>query len=324
VAAELLAWRDDLYLHGWDGNTSPHASARISDLADVEQRAQHCVAPSVGERLRRITSALQTRRPPIEKILLMDDWQTYPRAWQGALQCLPHAVVDRPAGRAKGFLGQLQAQLQRSVAGEQVEPLIWQDDGTVHVVQAQSRSLAASWLSRSFKDVESLLLVSGQEGNCLDAHMVGANRARQGLDSASALRPALQVLPLVLELLWAPLNYPALLQFLTHSICPIRTHARHKLAVKIAASPGVEGVLWADVLDTMLKKARRFWSPLPPGYSAPPTAKTRAPPWKTCCGESNDSATSSKGEWGTPKGHTSSRLVQVTHSAQPSSRRLKP
>ena len=251
VAAELLAWRDDLYLHGWDGNASPHASARISDLADVEQRAQHCVAPSAGERLRRITSALQTRRTPIEKILLMDDWQTYPRAWQAALQCLPHAVVDRPAGRAKGFLGRLQAQLQRSVAGEQVEPIIWQDDGTVHVVQAQSRSLAASWLSRSFKDVESLLLVSGQEGYCLDAHMVGANRTRQGLDSASALRPALQVLPLVLELLWAPLNYPALLQFLTHSICPIRTHARRKLAVKIAASPGVEGVLWADVLDSI-------------------------------------------------------------------------
>jgi hypothetical protein len=248
VAAELLSWRDDLYLHGWDGNASPHGSARISDLADVEQRAKRYFAPSVGERLRRIASTLQTRRTPIEKILLADNWQTYPRAWQAVLQCLPHASIERPSGRAKGFLGQLQAQLQRSIAGEQLDPLIWQDDGTVQVVQAQTRALAASWLSRSFTDIESLLLVSNQEGDCLDAHMVGASRARQGLDSTSALRPALQVLPLAMELLWAPLNYPALLQFLTHSICPIRTHARRKLAAKIAVSPGVEGVLWEDVV----------------------------------------------------------------------------
>lgn len=248
VAAELLSWRDDLYLHGWDGNASAHGNARISDLADVEQQAKRYVAPSVGERLRRIASTLQTRRTPIEKILLVDNWQTYPRAWQDVLQCLPHASIEPPSGRAKGFLGQLQVQLQRSIAGEQLAPLIWQNDGTVQVVQAQTRSLAASWLSRSFKDNESLLLVSSQEGDCLDAHMVGASRARQGLDSASALRPALQVLPLAMELLWAPLNYPSLLQFLTHSICPIRTHARRKLAAKIAASPGVEGILWEDVV----------------------------------------------------------------------------
>jgi hypothetical protein len=168
---------------------------------------------------------------------------------QAVLQCLPHASIERPKGRAKGFLGKLQAQLQKSIAGEQLEPLVWEDDGTVQVVQAQTLSLAASWLSRSLTDTDSLLLVASQEGGRLDAHMIGANRARQGLDSASALRPALQVLPLALELLWAPLNYPALLQFLSHSICPIRTHARRKLAAKIAEYPGVEGVLWEEVLS---------------------------------------------------------------------------
>ena len=249
VAAELLSWRDDLYLHGWDGNASPHGSARIRDLVHVEQRAKGYVAPSVGERLQRIASALQTRRTPIEKVLLADDWEVYPRAWQAVLQCMPHALIERPAGRAKGFLGQLQAQLQRNMTGEQLKPLIWQDDGTVQVVQAQTRSLAANWLSRSLKDVESLLLVSNHEGDCLDAHMVGASQARQGLGSASALRPALQVLPLAMELLWAPLNYPSLLQFLTHPICPIRAHARRKLAAKIAGAPGVEGALWDEVVD---------------------------------------------------------------------------
>jgi hypothetical protein len=70
-------------------------------------------------------------------------------------ECIAHASIERPCGRAKGFLGQLQAQLQRSIAGEQLDPLIWQDDGTMQVVQAQTRSLAASWLSRSFTDIKS-------------------------------------------------------------------------------------------------------------------------------------------------------------------------
>jgi len=42
VAAGLLSWRDDLYLHGWDGNASAHGSARISDLADGLPVIQIC------------------------------------------------------------------------------------------------------------------------------------------------------------------------------------------------------------------------------------------------------------------------------------------
>lgn len=248
VAAALLAWRDDLYLHGWDGHVGADASQRLKDLAEIETQAREQVAPSMGQRLQNVAKALASRRPPIKTVLLADDWEVYPLAWQVALNHLPHERLEIPEGTAQGFLGQLQTQLRQSIAGEQVTPIQWQEDGTVKVVQAQTRALAASWLSRSLDQDTPTLLVAGDEGGCLDGHLVGANQARHGLNGSSNLRPALQVLPLAMELLWAPTNYPALLQFLTHPICPIRLFARRQLATKIASMPGLVGSKWKDTL----------------------------------------------------------------------------
>lgn len=249
VAATLLAWRDELYLYGWNGRLDAVASQRLKDLAEVEINAREAVAPSIGQRLHTVATALAVRQPPIKNVLLADDWAVYPLGWQAVLRQLPHQRLEMPTGTAQGFLGQLQTQLRKSVAGERVTPMPWQDDGTVSVVQAQTRVLAASWLSRSLEQDTQTLLVAGAEGGCLDGHMVGASQARHGLNGSSDLRPALQVLPLAMELLWAPLNYPALLQFLTHPICPIRLFARRQLATKVAGMPGIVGTEWEKVLE---------------------------------------------------------------------------
>ena len=249
VAAALLAWRGDLYLHGWDGRVGADASQRLKDLAEIETQARVQVAPSMGQRLQNVAKALGSRRPPIKTVLLADAFELYPLAWQLVLNHLPNERLEKPEGTAQGFLGQLQMQLRQSIAGVEVTPIQWQEDGTVQVVQAQTRALAASWLSRSLGQGTPTLLVTGDEGGCLDGHFIGAGQARHGLNGSSNLRPALQVLSLAMELLWAPANYPALLQFLTHSICPIRLFARRRLATKIASSPGLVGSKWEDALE---------------------------------------------------------------------------
>ena len=68
-------------------------------------------------------------------------------------------------------------------------------------------------------------------------------------EESSAFRPALQVLPLALEVLWDPLNFYGLLQFLTHSVCPVPAYARYKLAGKLADKPGIGGKTWSRVLE---------------------------------------------------------------------------
>lgn len=116
------------------------------------------------------------------------------------------------------------------------------------VVQAETTTLAALWLSTQLAVDRQTLLVSGGDGARLDAMLAAACLPRQGLKEASAFRPALQVLPLVLELLWDPPNFYALVQFLTHSVCPIRGYARRRLAEKVADAPGIGGAYWQRTL----------------------------------------------------------------------------
>ena len=253
VAETLLEWRDTWSLHGWDGTVGADANQRLRDLADIEPLARQHVAASMGERLQHVLAALAQRRPPIAQLRLVDDWAIYPQRWQAVLERLPHEQASAPMGASQGFLGRLQTCLRQQAEGAQCDPLTWEDDGTVTVVQAQTRVLGASWLSRTLAHSTPTLLVASSQGSRLDAHLAGANQARHGLQENNDLRPALQVLPLVMELLWAPLDYRALLQFLTHPVCPIRRFARQQLASKLADAPGIIGPRWEQVLEDIEK-----------------------------------------------------------------------
>ena len=48
--------------------------------------------------------------------------------------------------------------------------------------------------------------------------------------------------------LWSPLDFRALLQFLTHPVGPLPGFARRRLAEKMAATPGIGGEPWDRVL----------------------------------------------------------------------------
>jgi hypothetical protein len=250
TASTLLAWRDLWNLHGWNGRMPAGASRRLSDLAEVEGLARNTVALAVGERLARVLIELEMftdRQALIGEVRLVDPIEVFPRRWQAVLARLP-VVASQPESVGEGFLATLQKSLQRALTGERFERADWRADGSVTVVQAESRCLAASWLASRLDDSTPTLLVVGAEGARLDEHLVTAGRPRQGIGELSAFRPALQVLPLALGILWQPLDFPGLLQFLTHPVCPLPGHARRQLAAKIAAAPGIGGKRWEKTL----------------------------------------------------------------------------
>lgn len=252
TSATLLGWRDAWYLNGWSGKAQPTSSARIRDLGDVDKFATKDVAPSIGERLTRVVDALQNRRAPIDEVLLLDPIEAFPKRWQDLLILLPTEIVGNAHASSAGqsFLGELQAALRLAQSGESPPKLPWRSDGSVTVVQAESRFAAGRWLAEQMAQVGShTLLVAPNEGERLDGILVAADRPRQGLRESSAFRPALQVLPLALEILWDPLNFYGLLQFLTHSVCPVPAYARYKLAGKLADKPGIGGKTWSRVLE---------------------------------------------------------------------------
>lgn len=253
TAACLLGWRDEWALHcceglRWEEELPSDAPSRLRDLAAVERFARATVAPNMAQRLEVIEARLKIRTPDIEAIRVVDPLDALPARWQAVLKALPVDYAPPACGAGAGFLGDLQQRLERAVVGEQSDSLAWQDDGTVIVVQAETRALAAQWVA-SHMAASGTLLVAGPDGGLLDAHLAAQGQARQGLKEISAFRPSMQVLPLVTELLWAPLNYCALVQFLTHPVCPLSGFARRRLAEKMADAPGIGGAKWQQALE---------------------------------------------------------------------------
>ena len=249
TAATLLGWRDLWHLHGWGGTLDQAVSARLRDMSEVEQWAAKTVAPSIGERLALVLKTIQMRRPSIEKVVLADPLAAFPTRWREVLALLPVQDHSDLTAQGEGLLGELQIRLLSIHAGEPSEPLNWRDDGSITVVQGETRLLSAGWLVNQMTDTTlDTLMVAESDAALFDNLLAANDQPRMGFSEVSAFRPTLQVLPLALELVWEPLNFYALLQFLSHAVNPIPSFARFKLAGIVADRPGISGVAWHEAL----------------------------------------------------------------------------
>lgn len=248
TASMLLVWRDLWYLHGWTGEIASGSSARLLDLGAVEALARVGVAPGMGQRLTEIQSALGDRQPQIATIELADPLEELPTTWWQVLGRLSAQIMEpkppTPAGRAGTLLESLQAAFLAMSSGGAVSPLPWRGDDTVRLVRAESRLAAAQWLAVDGPKGAGRVVIAEQGGTIVDAALSAADKSLLGLAEPSIFRPTLQILPLVARLVWDPLDFRSLLQFLTLPVGPLRSFARRRLAEKMAAIPGIGGAAW--------------------------------------------------------------------------------
>lgn len=248
TAATLLGWRDLWHLHGWNGRFSPGVSNRLRDLGEVERHAAGTVAPSMGERLQAVVQAMRGRRLPIENVTLYDPLESFPLRWREILGELPVNLAADTQADSNTMLGELRRMLIEGESGGRPGELSWRQDGSFRIVRAESRLVAARWLAEEVK-TEGALIVAQADATLLDRTFEAAGVPLLGLKEHSAVRPALQLLPLALQLLWKPVDIRAVVEFLSHPVCPIRGYARRKLAAKLADKPGLSGSAWQRVKD---------------------------------------------------------------------------
>lgn len=271
TASTLLAWRDQWHLHGWTHGRSDDSvnllasssSRRLRDMADLEAQAHDKLAPGIGERLALVDAALARLPARIAHLRLHEPLSWWPLAWQKVLRHLSPLEPSEAVGVAAPdtLLGELQRAL---LVNDTASKLRWRDDGSVQVLQAETGWLAARGLTPLLtRDPQETLLCAPDVG-VLDEVLVAARLPRQGFKEASALRPALQVLPLVLGQMWAPLDLYGLLQFLTHPICPVPRVARLRLSEMLARSPGIgHGPAWDKTMKQIeadCEKDGRDWT----------------------------------------------------------------
>jgi hypothetical protein len=256
TAATLLAWRDEWRLCGWHGIVSDAASPRLKDMAEIETLAVGTLGAGPAERLTAINQALGKRKNRIKTIELVDPVEAFPPLWRRVLAKLPCTSAKPMKTYGKGIIGEVQRALLATEQQGGLKPLSWKDDGTLIVSRSETTLLGSRWLTGILRQApEHTLLVATSEAAVTDAQLGAADHPRQGLSDSSAFRPSLQLLPLLIELLWEPLNFHSLIQFLTYPIGPLPQRVRRRLAGIQTDHPGIGGPRWRALIDEIVAEA---------------------------------------------------------------------
>ena len=259
VARTLLQWRDQWYLAGWDGTFRGKVSARLADMAALEELAAAEVEPGLGQRIQTVIGLLANNPVAVASISLCDQLTDFPKLWQLFIEAVGVPLTEAESTSSQGREGSDLFKLQQHLLRNTGEKIDLSGDDTVLVLRAGSAQdstaliarLSQQWLT-DLPD-QTLAILAEARGDLLDEAFEAAFSPRLGFTALSPWRPIFQVLPLACELLWEPLNLTALFQFLSHSVGPIPARQRERLAATIADVPGIGSASWEKAIERCLE-----------------------------------------------------------------------
>lgn len=259
VAETLLRWRDNLILGGWDFQAADSTPGRLKDLAAVEHLTADQLPPvpwGFAKRMRAVIGALPSSHLDIARIKLVEESCLMGPPWNILLDKLGQSGVsiEEPMGFAIIACGDLAA-LQKSILqGGTAEAT---GDGTLVILQADTDTQAAdhiaAWLANDLEPGRVLIIPPGDRTLTRVLSQYGSPAL--GIISYSAQRPILQILPLLIELLWEPLDPYRLMEFLTLPETPIPGWVARRLAAVVAATPGIGGETWRETIEELAAAA---------------------------------------------------------------------
>ena len=211
TAAEVLAWRDQLVLAGWEGGPVAGGGPRLDDLAMLEGMNQPALSPGVADWVRAVERELGRSRVPLySAITLADDARLWPARWRRIFSLLEAAGCRIESAPIPSEVLAGESDLGRMAAcagkGGKDGAVTLAGDGTFLLLRADTAMQAASAVAALLAawGTGDTALVRGGAGSLLDGALAAQGLAPLGALSASASRPALELLPLALELLFLP------------------------------------------------------------------------------------------------------------------------
>ncbi len=271
TAVALLAMRDALVEAGWAADTTtPLAGPRVAVLASVEIMTP--LPPGRADRLASVARELgRTRHPVVTRLSLVEPLTVWPGAWRRVFDLLrargtrlDFATPQLPGAPARTDLGRAQLALTSRrlpgaaaalAASSKRRPL--DRDGTLIAVRAPTSwelGEATASLLRVLVPTgraRSILVIRTGDTAPLDAALVAQGLRSQGLTTSSSLRPAQQVLPLALSMLFLPRDVFRALELLSLSLSPIPWRARRDLLGALGQSAGVGSRDWVRAVAAL-------------------------------------------------------------------------
>lgn len=258
VSNQLLRWRDQWYLSGWDGGEISVNSERLCCLAnEVEPLAKDLVALNEGQRLQRVI-AIDVL--PIDlNVSVIDPPEAWPLSWRLLLEkigAVYEGIIQSCVAEPNSDLGRL----QQNLLFNKNEKVDLNGDGSIAIIKASSRSISSNWFADQIVhqlDSPPAILVDG-DGSYIDSALQTRGLPQLNVGEASVLRPIYQVLPLAMSLIWKPLNPFSLLEFLAHPVGPLPKKVRRVLAEVVAEFPGIGSDKWLDTVQRLIGNQQQY------------------------------------------------------------------
>jgi len=257
VAETLLNWRDSLIEAGWAGQTASADSPRLRDLAKIEAHTPGRLAPGLADRLRAILSELASRSPKLESLEVMEARDCLPTLWQQICDRLSarfgvgEAILSQNQA-AVGDLAKIRAALIAPNSPPPPKVKLAGDCSLVVLTAFSELTLAraAAQVSAGARKAQlSQTMIVGPNAVPLEQALLAAGEPALGLEPRSLARPIPQTLALALRLYWKPVDPRALLEFLTHPVCPVPWPLRKCLTAAVVESPGIGGPKWQAAIQ---------------------------------------------------------------------------
>jgi len=266
TATTLLAWRDALVDAGWNGMPIANAGARLDAITAIENAQTDEPLPLGNvDRLARVERELDRLTAPApgspyETLTLVEPRASWSTRWQRVFAQLERLgtridafAVDLPAAPANTDLGLLQSLLRGDTQRAPIK-----GDGSLVVVRGDTlgdlAELTACFLASNART--DAVVVRALDPAPLESALRRHGLATQGHDGSSAWRPLMQVLPLAVELAYAPRDPYRVLELLTLPHGPFRGMLGARLARAVARQPGIDGEEWRRQKEDVAKRLR--------------------------------------------------------------------
>ncbi len=194
TAKQMLVWRDELVLGGWQGQPIKSGSARLTALSDLEQ-LELPLPPGREDRLAFVLGQLTGKVKAagnlnVSEITLMDPSSLLPALWQNVFKALAGmgSAVKTDAPPA-------------NKAMPEIKMIVGADEW-------ESAEALALYLVADKENNNDTAIITGSDTHILDQALRRQGLPTLGQSEASRWRASLQILPLVIANAWLPSIFP--------------------------------------------------------------------------------------------------------------------
>ena len=257
TSQSILALRDELLLSGWDGLSNNQTPDRLLTLSNLENNIRKSTFWPKGwaDRQHFLLSKLPFKGSKHLTIFLVEPINLLPVYWQKVLTLLERngtqiqQIPSAPSADSQSDLGIFQRFIFEGSEGnaQKFKP---KGDGSLCLFIGKRDTELAGWLAKWLNENKKWfpVLLLPDKTRTLDNALISEGLPSLGLQTRSDARPVLQLLKLVPEFLWQPIDPEKLLAFLTLPLQPLPRQLVLNLASILAKKPGLFGLEWQEAL----------------------------------------------------------------------------